>query len=126
MSSLLKLLPVAVIGYVAWFNTGSLRKAFDVVGQVQTTLASVEINNIARAIRMDYEDSRRLPLDNFSEFLELNMVEAGGKKTRNRSRDSWGTPYRLQQTAKGFAIQSAGPDRAWGTADDISREFTLE
>jgi len=126
MSSLLKMLPIAVIGFVAYQNSTALKKGLDVVSKVQTTLASVEINNIARAIRIDYEDSHRLPLDNFSQFLKQNMVEASGKSTRDHSRDSWGTPYRLQQTATGFAILSAGPDKVWETADDIRQEFTLD
>ncbi|HEX4452173.1 MAG TPA: hypothetical protein VH143_14955 [Kofleriaceae bacterium] len=33
--------------------------------------------------------------------------------------DPWGTPYRMTPSGQGFAISSAGPDRIFGTADDV-------
>ncbi len=33
--------------------------------------------------------------------------------------DPWGTPYRLTPSGHGYAISSAGPDRVFGTADDV-------
>ena len=33
--------------------------------------------------------------------------------------DPWGTPYRMSPSGQGFAITSAGPDRTFGTADDV-------
>ena len=34
--------------------------------------------------------------------------------------DPWGTPYRYTTTTNGFEIRSAGPDKAFGTADDLT------
>ncbi len=40
-----------------------------------------------------------------------------------RSRvDGWGTPYRLELVGGGFRVISAGPDRQFGTGDDLVRE----
>jgi hypothetical protein len=33
--------------------------------------------------------------------------------------DPWGTPYRMTPSGQGYAIISAGPDRVFGTADDV-------
>jgi hypothetical protein len=33
--------------------------------------------------------------------------------------DPWGTPYRMTPSGQGYAITSAGPDRVFGTADDV-------
>jgi len=33
--------------------------------------------------------------------------------------DPWGTPYRYRTTGTNIVVNSAGPDRTFGTADDI-------
>jgi hypothetical protein len=35
-------------------------------------------------------------------------------------RDPWGTEYRYTVTTNGFELRSAGPDKAFGTADDLT------
>lgn len=34
--------------------------------------------------------------------------------------DAWGTPYRYTTTTNGFEIRSAGPDKTFGNADDLT------
>ncbi len=42
---------------------------------------------------------------------------------QERSRqDAWGTRYRLEVRADRFLVVSAGPDRTFGTDDDLERE----
>jgi hypothetical protein len=42
-----------------------------------------------------------------------------GEKSRV---DAWGTRYRLEVLSSRFRVISAGPDRTFGTDDDLSRE----
>ena len=39
--------------------------------------------------------------------------------------DGWGTPLRYEAKESGFAIHSAGPDKAFDTSDDLVEEETL-
>ena len=129
---ILRLLPIAAIGYVCYANADVLKKnlrafekSVDILGTVQTTASGVEMNEIARAVRMHYLETNRLPTDNFSAFLRESMAQAGGKRTRDPSADLWGTAFRIEKTPKGFRVLSAGPDRKWGTPDDLAAGSTL-
>ena len=126
MSALLKLLPLMTIGYLCYANSDLLDKGLALINSVQVdTTVNVEINNIGRALRAYYVETNGLPLDNFTKWLDENMTEEGGKRTRDHTKDMWGTPYRLERRGNGFAVMSAGPDRAWGTADDIVGTYDL-
>lgn len=129
---ILRLLPLAAIGYVCYTNADVLKKnlraferSVDILGTVQTTASTVEMNEIARAVRMHYLETNHLPLDNFPAFLRESMTQASGKRTRDPSADLWGTPFRIEKTPYGFRVLSAGPDRKWGTADDLAAGATL-
>lgn len=124
---ILRLLPIAAIGYVCYANADVLKKnlrafekSVDILGTVQTTASGVEMNEIARAVKMHYLETGRLPLNDFSAFLRESMTQASGKRTRDPAADLWGTPFRIERTPKGFRILSAGPDRKWNTPDDLA------
>lgn len=130
--NLFRLLPLAALGYVCSANSGVLKKnlrafeqSMDILGAVQTTASSVEMSEIARAVRMYHLESNTLPLDHFEAFLKEHMTQASGKRTRDPSRDLWNTPFRIAKTRDGFKILSAGPDKKWGTADDVSSAHAL-
>ncbi len=128
MSALLKLLPVAALGVVGYLNKDSLAKSLDVITKVQSAATSgIEMQGIADAVAMEYADSGTLPLNNFGQFLKDNMMEKGGKETRDKSKDMWGTEYRIaaRRDKNGFEIKSAGPDTKWTTDDDLTFFYSL-
>jgi hypothetical protein len=54
------------------------------------------------------------------QFLEVEFVHLDDA---NEVIDPWGTPLQLSVTADGkFSMRSAGPDKIFGTADDISNQ----
>lgn len=117
---LFKLVPLLGIGWLCVENVSLLNDAVAVITSTQQEItAEIEMVNIARAVRMHMISYERLPLDDFPRFLQEAMTQEGGRSTRDRSRDMWGTPYRLERREEGFAILCAGPDRQWGTKDDI-------
>jgi hypothetical protein len=76
---------------------------------------------------MEYVESNTIPLENFPEFLRANLKEASGKQTRDHARDMWGTLYRIARSdPNGFEIQCAGPDKKWGTTDDLRLVHSLD
>ncbi|NBV20385.1 MAG: hypothetical protein EBS05_00060 [Proteobacteria bacterium] len=128
MSALLKLLPVAAAAGVAVMNADTLKKNLNVIGKVQVAATSgVEMQGIADAVAQDFVDTKDLPVDDFGAFLKENMREKGGKETRDKSKDPWGTAYRLALDVpkNGFIVQSAGPDKSWKTDDDLNYFYSL-
>ena len=127
MSALLKLLPAAALGIVAYLNADDLKKYLDIVGKVQVAATSgIEMQGIAEAVAMEFTNEGTLPLDNFGQFLKDNLREKGGKNTRDRTKDMWGTEYKLILKGEGFEVQSAGPDKAWKTEDDLNYFYSLK
>lgn len=51
----------------------------------------------------------------FDQWLERRYPQ------ENSRRDAWGTRYRLEATATGFRVRSAGPDEVFETEDDLIR-----
>ena len=127
MSAMLKLLPAAALGLVAYLNADDMKKYLDIVGKVQVAATEgIEMQGIAEAVAAEYTSEGTLPLDNFGQFLKENMREKGGKDTRDRSKDLWGTDYRLNVKGEGFEVKSAGPDKTWSTSDDLNYYYSLK
>ncbi|MBM3871954.1 MAG: hypothetical protein FJ392_13525, partial [Verrucomicrobia bacterium] len=96
MSALLKILPLAAAAGVAAANSDALKKSLDIIGKVQVAATSgVEMQGIAEALAGDFIETKDLPIENFGAWLKDNMREKGGKETRDKSKDPWGTEYRL-------------------------------
>lgn len=128
MSALLKLLPVAAAGLVVAANSDALKKNLDIISKVQVAASSgVELPGIAGAVAEDFIETKDLPLENFGDFLKENLREKGGKDTRDKSKDQWGTEFRLGVDAarNGFSVRSAGPDKTWQSEDDLTFFYSL-
>jgi hypothetical protein len=128
MSALLKILPLAAAAGVAAVNSDALKKSLNVIGKVQVAATSgVEMQGIAEALAGDFVETKDLPIENFGAWLKDNMREKGGKETRDKSKDPWGTEYRLNVDVpkNGFTVLSAGPDKGWGSDDDLKYFYSL-
>ena len=128
MSALLKILPLAAAAGVAVMNADALKKSLGVVEKVRGAATSgIEMQGIAEALAGDFVETKDLPIENFGDWLKENMREKGGKETRDKSKDPWGTEYRLTvDVAKnGFNVLSAGPDKEWKTEDDLNYFYSL-
>lgn len=128
MSALLKILPLAAAAGVAAVNSDALKKSLNVIGKVQVAATSgVEMQGIAEALAGDFVETKDLPIENFGAWLKDNMREKGGKESRDKSKDPWGTEYRLNVDVpkNGFSVLSAGPDKAWSNEDDLKYFYSL-
>jgi len=53
-------------------------------------------------------------------------LEAYDKRTtQHTGEDRWGTAFRLMPSSQGCYVVSAGPDKNWGTSDDIKEYVSL-
>lgn len=66
----------------------------------------------------------------WTDFIRSQMDT--GAKGRDTGKDIWQTPYRVRKLetvpgrgCPGFTVISAGPDKTFGTGDDISAVMTL-
>ncbi len=128
MSALLKILPLAAAAGVVAMNGDALKKSLGVISKVQVAATSgVEMQGIAQALAGDFVETKDLPVENFGAWLKDNMREKGGKETRDKSKDPWGTDYRLNVDVpkNGFNVLSAGPDKNWKSEDDLKYFYSL-
>ncbi|TVR60911.1 MAG: hypothetical protein EA422_13310 [Gemmatimonadales bacterium] len=77
-----------------------------------------EMNQIVKDLESHQETRGPLPAGDreFDAWLNQRYPQPASRE------DAWGTRYRLQVTADGFRVMSAGPDQEFGTGADLSRE----
>lgn len=80
----------------------------------------VALRQVRQALDLYRMDHGRYPGD--EEGLALLVNPGGGKLPylKELPPDPWGTPYRYRLADDGPIVDSAGPDRRHGTADDLS------
>lgn len=118
--SLFRILPIIAVGVAVFLSKGAVKDNLDIVGKVQTaTTSGLEVEGICDLVVSEFLEEGRLPADDFSKFLTTNTQAGKGRDTRDRSKDPWGSPYKLKVVTYGFEVLSAGPDAQWGTDDDI-------
>lgn len=125
MSKLLILLLVA-LGVALYFPDSRawvLEKARPVVNPVLRTATVSEMDKIKGDLNTHARENLGVypsPRD-FGTWLEQQYAGDGG-------RDSWGTPYQLEDVRRGnqLRIRSWGPDRVRATEDDILVDFPRE
>ncbi|MCP4605171.1 MAG: hypothetical protein GY847_32400 [Proteobacteria bacterium] len=87
-------------------------KAHDLVLEYR---ASIEIEEIARCLRLDLIGSKKPPRD-FQHYLQTNMKSRG----RDPGMDPWGNPYYLiGDLGNELMVASCGADSECDTEDDL-------
>lgn len=125
--SLFRVLPIIAVGVAAYLSKGALKDNLNVVGKVQNaTTSGLEMEGICDIVAGEFLQEGTLPVDDFGKFLIANTQQGKGRETRDRSKDPWGTPYKLHIVQYGFEVQSAGPDAQWGTKDDLTTGRSLK
>jgi len=126
--SLLRILPIIAVGVAVYLGKDAFKDNLNVVDKVQNAATSgVEVNAIADIVMTEFLENTHLPAEDFSKFLRENS-QVGKNKTegRDRSKDPWGTPYRLKVVQYGYEVSSAGPDAQWNTEDDLKAARSLK
>ncbi len=81
--------------------------------------AQIELRQYQIAIQAFKVDSGTVPLST-RELLESGYI------TKELLTDPWNTEYRIEESSENtIKIISAGPDKRFGTKDDIKEEITI-
>lgn len=97
-------------GLVAWSVEGPLSPA---VNPYRKLKAQGAIGKVTREMIRDRNSGFVRPLDDeFQAYMVRKLEEEDGI-------DPWGVPYAMRPTRDSVAVVSAGPDREFGTDDDI-------
>lgn len=117
-----RLIPLLVLGGVGVHSGGAIKERVgkvlgvgDKVVQRQRIVAVME----AALLREASGDQLQFRSDAaFRAFVKKNVRVRGNPKA-DPSLDMWGTPLKGKLTVNGLTVTSAGPDKAFGTKDDI-------
>lgn len=108
------------IGHGQWEKIGNLTAALEAVKISETEQM---LNEIAEAIRKYRESNGNLPV--FKDYISLSDQLCPRYLTPLIRLDSWRHPLWAERLNTGvIVVQSAGPDRALGTRDDILRTIS--
>lgn len=117
----LAVLLAAVAGYFIFFTKvadrkGGLEIMADKYAEAKVDLTGTELESLARIILTFASESEGLP-----ESLEALRRYNPAASVRS---DAWGRRIRYEKLSENsFRLTSAGPDGAFGTADDIVKDF---
>ncbi len=89
-------------------------------GELKTNIARVQLVQIGKALRINKIQKNRLPSE--EQFPDWLIARLEGLEDVKNDHDPWGTSLRYTRLAKGFRLESAGPDGSFGTEDDIRYE----
>jgi hypothetical protein len=117
MFGLAKIIPLLIL-------LGGSKEAIErfkpLLSYTETVAVQTEVNEITKMLVLDHisaPDTFPTP-ESFPEYLRQNM-RVKKEIERDVSNDFWGTPYRLERSGNDIRVRSAGPDKAYETADDI-------
>jgi hypothetical protein len=97
------------------FYKEALQAGRRTIDKVRTVSVSYDITQFDHKL-LEYSDTHStLPRD-IPAFIASEITTSTG---RNILLDTWGTPYDFRPTDDGYLIRSAGPDRVFGTQDDM-------
>jgi len=91
------------------------------IGPANSKLAktSFSLSFLATSLKLlavkDHPEKNRQVIRRFIERIEKNNI-----------RDSWDTVIRMEISSEGYVISSAGPDRSFGTDDDILQKVDVD
>jgi hypothetical protein len=111
-----KLIPMVIMG--VGLQQG-LKNAEPLLDYTRIFAVQTEINSISQIIHLESLDGQRLDPSQFEGFLKKHMSVQGKDATRDVSKDIWGSSYKLEVRDNFATVISAGPDKKFGTNDDV-------
>lgn len=114
--ALVVLVLAMVVVYLLYFakvgKKGYIQTTLDANARIRAELTKVNMGTLERAISFYISTEGQAPLD-------LNTLFAARLFSGDPS-DGWGTPIKYERKSESsFRLTAAGPDRVFGTADDI-------
>jgi type II secretion system protein G len=112
---------IAVVGA----GCSSLQTERDGFAEQDVLKATQDARSVALAIRLFELDTGGYPTQEQGLASLFTNPGLGGwsgpyLETQEIPLDPWDTPYQYEKTDSAFSVQSAGPDRQFGTSDDVN------
>jgi hypothetical protein len=95
-----------------------------VADSVGMLAVNYEMESIAQMVHLGIVTGEEPTPQNFSNYLRENLLVRVAYSQRDTSLDFWGSPYKLSKKRGRFLITSAGPDKKFGTKDDMNTGYT--
>ena len=120
--NLSRLLPLIVMGAIAWHSKVAVKRRVAALDNIRYDYAvQNRMNIILRAAKLNSLGEQNYEIRDLRAFIRENLRGTGG----DPSVDPWGTPYRHVIRDNQMTIFCAGPDKRFGTPDDVKQTAGL-
>jgi hypothetical protein len=117
-----RFIPLVVLGGVGVHSGGAIKdRLSSVMGVSEKVVTKQRMISIMEIARLKLASDEPLSFNSdasFRTFVRKNIRIKGNDKA-DSSLDMWGTPFKGKLNQRGLTISSAGPDKKFGTTDDI-------
>ena len=117
-----RFIPLVVLGGVGVHSGGAIKdRLSSVMGVREKVVTKQRMISIIETARLKLASDEPLSFKSdasFRAFVRKNIRIKGNDKA-DSSLDMWGTPFKGKLNQRGLTISSAGPDKKFGTTDDI-------
>jgi hypothetical protein len=117
-----RFIPLVVLGGVGVHSGGAIKdRLSSVMGVSEKVVTKQRMISIIETARLKLASDEPLSFKSdasFRAFVRKNIRIKGNDKA-DSSLDMWGTPFKGKLNQRGLTISSAGPDKKFGTTDDI-------
>jgi len=117
-----RLIPLLMLGGVGAHSGAAVQERVkSVFGVAETVVTRQRMIAVTSAVRLHVASGDVLNFRSdaaFRKFVQKN-VRIKGDDRGDASLDMWGTPFKGKLSREGLTISSAGPDKKFGTQDDI-------
>ncbi len=118
-----KLLPILMLlGIGAHSKDAMTRRLAMVLDLQHTIVTTLDLRTIMKQAVLDSVGEPDYQIRDLRAFVG-SVLEKNDE--RDVTLDTWGTEYRHKIEGRSIRVSSAGPDKAFGTGDDIEVEGTL-
>lgn len=117
-----RLIPLVVLGGVGVHSGGAVKdRLSSVMGVSEKVVTKQRMISITESVRLRLVTDDDLNFNSDAAFRKFvrKSIRIKGNDKADSSLDMWGTPFKGKLTQRGLTISSAGPDKKFGTADDI-------
>jgi hypothetical protein len=116
------LIPLVVLGAVGVHGVGAVKERVrGAVGAKEKLITKQHMAQVLAAVELRSATGEEISFKTDADVQRFirSAVRVQGS-SQDLSKDEWGTPYHGKTTGNGLTLLSAGPDRAFGTADDVT------
>jgi hypothetical protein len=121
--SLSKLMPLLMLLGIGAHSKDALTRRLASVLDLQSVIVTqMDLHTIRDQLVIASIGEENFRITDLRQFIRQHLAPTPDRDT---SVDFWGTPYRHEVHAENLKLASAGPDKVFGTADDIEVSGTL-